>query len=328
MRIALISETQPARLLRELAALGHELHWVAVGPDIEARVQRLGVDVVHAHGLSPSTMSALRHAHALGTPTVLSGRAPLDPALRMLLRMISKRNHWPRWADVLTASSSVCAEDLQAATGRTDVRLIPDGIDLDDWRPATRTEPRDSIDIVSVLGLTRRERPLALAGILRPLLRRHPKLRVTIVGDGPQHQAVVRALAGFDGRAFVLGAAPPVIVREVLAAADIFVSPARKDGFSLPVLKARAAGLAVLAMRGSGAADLVEHGQNGLLADDDAQLARSLEILCVAAEERRAMGVRAAVGLEKFSWPSVAAQVAAAYKAAVAARANPDRMAA
>jgi len=61
--------------------------------------------------------------------------------------------------------------------------------------------------------------------------------------------------------------------------ADIYLQTSPADPFGISTLEARSAGLAVVALRSSGVSDFVTDGVDGLLADDDAGLARELAAL-------------------------------------------------
>ena len=102
--------------------------------------------------------------------------------------------------------------------------------------------------------------------------------RRTVVGEGPQRR-VVRALR--RPRTAWTGWHCPVAssatqLRRLHHGADAYVSATRLEAFGIAALEARAAGLPVLALRGTGVDDFVRDGVEGLLADDDAGLAAAV----------------------------------------------------
>jgi glycosyltransferase involved in cell wall biosynthesis len=106
-------------------------------------------------------------------------------------------------------------------------------------------------------------------------------ISLTIVGDGPERNLLsdcvtdeCRNRITFSGEvAFAQRA-------DAFAEADVFIHPARHDGWGVVIHEALAAGLPVIATRETGAAyDLVQDGENGFLVnaeDEDALVKRIL----------------------------------------------------
>jgi len=137
------------------------------------------------------------------------------------------------------------------------------------------------------------------------LAPRYPDWSVTIHGDGPlrpQLEQQVRDL-GLAGSVKLAGDTtdPAAACRQ----AEIFCHPARFEGFGLAVAEALACGLPVVAFRDCpGVCELVEDGDNGLLADgsgDPAALAAALGRLIDDAALRERLRARAAESVRGFS---------------------------
>src|SRR5262249_53342947 len=77
------------------------------------------------------------------------------------------------------------------------------------------------------------------------------------------------------------------------AGIDIFALPSRSDSFGLVILEAWANAVPVVAYRAGGLADLVRHGQDGLLAPcgEVGVLAKALETLAQNTEMRAELGL-------------------------------------
>jgi glycosyltransferase involved in cell wall biosynthesis len=113
--------------------------------------------------------------------------------------------------------------------------------------------------------------------------------------------------------------------RPYFAAADVFVFPTRYEPFGMVVTEAMAAGLPVITTRAAGAAEVIAHGEDGLLVDvptDAAAFGRALaEVLGDPARAAR-MGQAARRKAATVSWDRIAAETEAVYEALVAARAT------
>jgi glycosyltransferase involved in cell wall biosynthesis len=165
------------------------------------------------------------------------------------------------------------------------VEILPNGIDTAFWRNAGHPEraprPKDPLfNLVSVMRLNAKKRPLALIEMMRRL---NTRARLRIVGDGPLRPSVERAIArhGLGDRVQLLGYRCRDEIRALFTECDVFVSPAIRESFGLAAIEARCAGLPVVAMARSGVAEWIEHGRAGLLAHSDDELRCHVDELAV-----------------------------------------------
>jgi phosphatidylinositol alpha 1,6-mannosyltransferase len=237
-------------------------------------------DVVHAHSsvLSPLSWAAVRAAHRLGVPAVVTVHSmlPRGSALPLALALSPRRAGTVRW----TAVSEAVAAPLRRATGAP-VALLPNGIDPAPWRGAPQPVGTGPFTVVTAGRFAARKRVLPLLGALREMRAQVPAdvpVRAVLVGDGPQHRAA-RAFVQRHGMAdwvSLPGRRTRPELGELFATADAYVAPAVWESFGLAALEARCAGLAVAGMAGSGLSEFVTEGVEGALARDDHHLARIL----------------------------------------------------
>lgn len=116
--------------------------------------------------------------------------------------------------------------------------------------------------------------------------------RLAVVGDGPAHGEVDAALAPIASRVIRLGRRDGDALKAIYAAADLYVWPAIGEAYGIALLEAQAAGLAVVAGRAGGVADVVADGKSGLLTPegDPAAFGAAVRILLEDPARRRAMG--------------------------------------
>jgi glycosyltransferase involved in cell wall biosynthesis len=247
---------------------------VSLGPVIAG----FAPDVIHAHLSvgSPFTWAVLRNT--AGTP-VLASLHSLLPRLPRLIRAGLAATGIPTSRTTFTAVSDVAAERLRPALPAGEpVHVLHNGIDPGRWVVAH--EPSDAFEILSVGRLAARKRPLVLVEALAELTAAVPDLawRATLVGDGAQRAKVAAAVHahGLADRVRLPGARDRSGIRRLLARADVFVAPATLESFGIAALEARCAGVPVLGMAASGVTEFVTDGTEGLLARDDADLARCL----------------------------------------------------
>jgi glycosyltransferase involved in cell wall biosynthesis len=104
-----------------------------------------------------------------------------------------------------------------------------------------------------------------------------------------------------------------------LAASDVVVLPSVREQFGQVLVEGMACGLPAIAVDAWGPGDLVTHGETGWLVepDDAVSLANALVHAVNCPAERHRRGERAAAeARERYSWPALAAEVAAVYHAA------------
>jgi glycosyltransferase involved in cell wall biosynthesis len=275
-------------------------------------------DVVHAHSLwSPLALLSMWAARRCGIPTVLSNHSLLDGTGIALFRLLDARIGWAGWPEILTAPSQLSCEETASATRRS-VRLLRNCVDASGWQCQPRGGPVRQI--ASVLRLAPRKAPLALvAAIPRVLERLAPAARpqFVIAGDGPLRPRIERALkrARLGEHVKLTGFVSRTRLRSVFAESQLFVHPTLQEAFGIALLEARAAGLPVVAMRRSGARDVVDEEQTGLLADDPSELVEHLVTLIRDHELRQRMAAAAPLGLERWALSAVADDHLALYKA-------------
>lgn len=245
----------------------------------------------------------------------------ITPLLRRMDRVVfGNRGQLERWVEAYRLSPE-----------RTEI--IYNGVDIENFTPTTISAPRATIRkelgydesdfIVICIGLLRPEKgQLDLVEAVARLADRQCRLRLLLVGDGPQRDAVeARAAAlGIADRVLVTGVVKDV--RPLLKAADAFVLPSHSETFSNAALEAGAMGLPLVLSEADGNLDLVARGDCGLLfpIGDVNALAEHLLDLASDDRHRRTYASRARSGIaEHFSldvmvdawarllWPEAAA---------------------
>jgi glycosyltransferase involved in cell wall biosynthesis len=171
--------------------------------------------------------------------------------------------------------------------------------------------------------LVPKKRPLVLPRVLvaaraaaRAAAPATTSVRLVVAGAGSSREALERAAArcGVADALTCVGWQPRAALRALYRDADAFVLPTRRESFGIAALEARAAGLPVLGMAGTGLADFVRDGAEGVLCADDAALGRAAARLATDAPWRAALGARSAACVpHAFDWSAVLARHEAAY---------------
>jgi glycosyltransferase involved in cell wall biosynthesis len=252
------------------------------------------------------------------------GYDPYNKVLQALHWLLAPLTRWIwRRADRLVA---VC-ESLGRLTERTCAGLkygvIPNGVDLDLFRPATSTTRASETAPIRCLAVARLVERKGLGELIRSFaLLPRGQFQLEIVGEGPDRE-LLRQLAeqlGVIREIRFCGSLDRAAVAERYRAADLFTLPSSAEAFGNVFAEALASGLPIVGSTVGGIPELVEHGVNGLLIDpgQPIALARAIEYLACDPELRQMMGARNRAKAEAtLQWSQATARYLATYEAAM-----------
>ncbi|MBM6402804.1 glycosyltransferase family 4 protein [Phycicoccus sp. CSK15P-2] len=251
-------------------------------PEVHRRLDAGGFDVAHGHlgVVSPFATDLVRTALGAGLPVAATFHCVLDRS-RVAFRLAGHVRRWAARGVALSAVSGMAATRVRDVAGDADVAVLNNGIDAAWWeRDASRGRSAEGLHVDTVMRLVRRKRPLALLGALHgagELSGAAAPLRATVAGEGPQRRTMEAYLRGRGMRGVELpGRLGREELRDLHHDADVYLTATRLEAFGIAALEARAAGLPVVALRGTGVDDIVTHGVDGLLVPDDAGLATAV----------------------------------------------------
>ncbi len=183
-----------------------------------------------------------------------------------------------RKATALSSCSSFLAGEVQTKMGvNTPISVIPNGIDLELFDRQERLDvaakyglPRDK-PIIFFAGRMERRKGIHLCGeVVSQVLRDHDAAFVFAGQDlfGYMENTLLPSLSSqqLKGSVHYLGKLGLDEVRSFVNAADIFLLPSLWENLPYSCLEAMAAGRAIVASAQGGVPELIQHGQNGLLA--------------------------------------------------------------
>jgi glycosyltransferase involved in cell wall biosynthesis len=131
--------------------------------------------------------------------------------------------------------------------------------------------------------------------------KRHPNLKLVIVGTGDFERYLKRLALGISGIIFT-GKVDSMVVKKILYENSLFVCvPSLFEAFPMVVLEAMACGRAVVVSNVGDVRLMVRHGENGFLVNpgDSTDLSRSIAALCEDESMRKSMGLFGRELLEK-----------------------------
>jgi glycosyltransferase involved in cell wall biosynthesis len=272
-----------------------------------------GADVVHVHGDAAAILALPVHPGVFtthGLHLLRRARGPAGRAVRTGVRAaVAAANA------TLCTSESECAELRALLPARLHGRLtvVANGIEPPAPDPARRAAARAALGLAAgeVAGLylgelEDRKDPLTAVRAARAA---GPPFVLLVAGAGPLRPAV-GAEAGPSVRVLGFRDDPGAL----LAAADVFVLPSRREGLSFAVLEAMGHGLAMVVADGPGNPEAVGDAGLVLPAGDVAAFARAFRELAADPARRSELGARARSRVvERFGVQRLRDGVCAAY---------------
>ncbi|MDA8233287.1 MAG: N-acetyl-alpha-D-glucosaminyl L-malate synthase BshA [Clostridia bacterium] len=263
---------------------------IALASQMVEVVNKVGLDLVHAHYAIPHAVSAYL------AKQMLRGRLPVITTLHgtdiTLVGNDSQFTHITKFcieeSDGVTAvSESLRAETLETFALDKEITTVYNFIDPEEYRRVDNPDmrryfarPEEKVIIhISNFRPVKRIRDVVriFAGINEEL-----PSHLLLVGDGPERSAALHLAEklGVAQRVHFLGKQECVV--QLLSIADLFLLPSEKESFGLAALEAMACGVPVVATDIGGIPEVISHGECGYLAPlgDVAQMVRQgLDIL-------------------------------------------------
>jgi glycosyltransferase involved in cell wall biosynthesis len=205
---------------------------------------------------------------------------------------------------------------LAALSERADpvaVRIIPNGVDLERFRPPAQ-RPQEPFRFLFVGRLNEQKNVGLLLEAVAELARtvRRP-FRLSIVGDGPLRGALREraALLELDGLVDWVTWLPREQMPAIYRSAHCVVNPSHYEGMPNVVLEAMACAVPVIVSDVAGNRDVVEDGRTGLVVARDSR-EELVEAMARALREQpylESLGVRArTLVAERYSWDAATLQ--------------------
>jgi teichuronic acid biosynthesis glycosyltransferase TuaC len=279
-------------------------------------------DLVHAHNAVPAA-DAVRRAGRAGSavPLVVSvhGGDVLHTAPRSAAGADAVSAGLGAARLVLANSQGIA--ELARSYGAGETEVVHLGTDLPAIRrPSAGQAPPSLVTIGHLVARKRHGDVMRALAVLRP---RHPDLRYTIVGDGPERTALeglARRLEVTD-RIDFLGQRPPLEALELARRCTLFVMPSTEEAFGVAYIEAMAGGIPAIGCRGEpGPEEIAAAGDGFMLVPpgDIERLTQRIDELLSDPHRLRQAGQRArATVAEHFTWKRCGEQTVAAYRRAL-----------
>lgn len=292
-------------------------------------------NVIHLTGLNDISQIGFTFAHFRKIPAVatwhtntheyaarrLTNLLPwISPATRARLDKIVERATMTGlmklyfMAQMQLAPNEELVAEIQRLTRRPSF-LLGRGVDTEFLSPTMRRRDEDDRKNETIIGFVGRLRPeknIRLLARVEAALREKKieNYKFLIVGEGGERDWLEKNLHNRELTGEIFGAD----LARAYANMDLFVFPSQTDAFGNVVLEAMSSGVPAVVMRSGGPKFLIRDGENGFVADDEADFVRLTVELVEKRERLKLLGEAARLAAERHSWQRIFEKMFEYYK--------------
>jgi teichuronic acid biosynthesis glycosyltransferase TuaC len=247
---------------------------------IARRLRReIDFDCIDAHYIYPDGFAAVLLGKVLDLPVCVSARGtdinvfPSFVSIRPIIR-------WTlRQADgIIAVSATLKSAMTDLGVPGDKVAVIPNGVNVDRFRPIDRSEARDTLGlplrmkiVLSVGSLTAVKNHHLLISAFAQVFPDRPDVRLYVLGEGPllyKLQDLARELRVKE-RVFFLGSRSSDELASWFNAADISCLASSREGWPNVVMESLACGTPVVATRVGGVPEIIASEELGVLVEQN-----------------------------------------------------------
>lgn len=294
-------------------------------PTLPAIVSGLRPSLVHAHShLFLMNFQAIIAARRLGIPSIVTVHGVF--AQRDLFTNLVQFGYISTFSSWMMAQSSriICLTHSDAALIRRfgvdqdKIRIIPNGINTDLFKPGTEDEGN-----ILWVGRFVPEKGLGtLVEAARIVCREKSLVKFTLIGEGPLKDNIISLVrkSGLTDKVRILPRMSQPEVAKMMASCELFAFPSVREGFPKTVLEAMSCGKPIVASDLPCLNEAFDHEHAGILVprQNAQEFAKATMELLEDKGLRRKLGDRGRhLALAKYNWSVIAKQIENVYAEAL-----------
>ncbi len=276
--------------------------------------------IIHSHGPRAGFVARFKRivgAKNIYTEHIYTGDYHLGNSINeWLQKNLLKRLNFK--SDLVIAVSTAVKDYLlkSGLAPKNRTIIIPNGIELrDNKRELRATESGKGVMIGTIGNLNKQKGQKYLIEALPTILEKYPEAKLEIVGEGPEYDNLKFLIFNLklEGRVSLPGKQENT--RKYLEKWDTFVLPSISETFGVAILESFAVGIPVVASEVGGIKDIVQDGQNGLLAKTKNPADLAEKVIRVLGDQKLAAKLIKAGNktAEEYGWERIVKKVERAY---------------
>jgi glycosyltransferase EpsD len=151
------------------------------------------------------------------------------------------------------------------------IHLLHNAIDVKRFKKSTNfvsSKDHQVFQLISIGRMDTNKNHQFLVDVVHDLTTKQIPVHLTLVGDGPQRDVLQEKINQLNLQHHISLVGIQEHVEDYLWKADLYIHSAITEGFGLTLLEAMAAGLPVVTLNGGGNKNLIHHGENGYIIDE------------------------------------------------------------
>lgn len=226
------------------------------------------------------------------------------------------------YIDQIVVLSTIASRRVENAYGRSS-RIVRSGLDTELLHRTSGKEFRskygleNSFVLLQVGNIARDKRQKDSLMTLYYLSKKHDNIKLVFDGEGSAYELVALSRKlGVEDKVLFLHSCSDAELAQVYAACDVFVFPAQIT-WGLAVIEAMASSKPVIVSKKSGASEIIQSGQNGIVVDEPnaENMAIEVEKLLADSDLRKTMGINAYnYTVENLSWKIFAKNISVIFE--------------
>jgi len=236
----------------------------------------VGFELIHGHTICLGGLAGAWLGRAVGAPvicTVHGSDINVYPHRTWLSRIVTQRAISSVDA-LVTVSTELKEKTLQLGVPRRNIRVIPYGVDIEQFSPADQRRARAKLGLADdkriIVYISRLDEMKGLSYLLsafKTVAERNGDCLLVLVGEGPYRSRLEQEVAQLriQGSVILAGLRSHSEIPTWINACDLVVHPSLSEGSPLPIYEALACGKPVVASRVGGIPELITSDDYGLL---------------------------------------------------------------
>jgi len=298
-------------------------------------------DIVHVHHPFILSSQAIMYGEKFGIPKILTLHTQYDqyayyaaPLPQKLTQEVIKKivSNLADKTDCITTPSESMKTLIKNYGIKNRIEVIPNAIELNSFQEKNerkcseikkRYNLKEDEKIILFVGRVASEKSIDKIIKALGIIKKQgiSKTKLLIVGNGPAREELthlVQAL-GVEEEVIFCGEVNYEEIRYYYKIADVFTMTSTSESFGIVTIEALASGLPVLAVKASGAMDILTDGFDGLLTDDNIEhFAKALEKIIRDPELRERLSKGALKTSAKYSINMISERMLNLYREIIA----------